>query len=93
MENVELRASLKKADMDLDLVLDAGECVWCILTVTDTQSEEMVTFTVSLEQAGAIWFLAIAGDSDKLGDKLVRRLYKLAEPAVDGLVRNLRPIP
>ncbi len=90
MENVELRTSLSMADMDLDLVLDAGEYV---LTVTDTQFEDMVTFPVSPEQAGAIWFLAIAGDSDKLGDKLVRRLYKLAEPAVEGLARNLRPIP
>lgn len=88
MEDVELRTSLSMADMDLDLVLDAGEC---ILTITDTVTEEMVTFPISPEQAGAIWYLAIAGVPG--GDKLVKRLYKLAEPAVEGLARNLRPIP
>jgi len=88
MENVELRTSLSMADMDLDLVLGSGEC---ILTITDTVTEEMVTFPISPEQAGAIWYLAIAGVPG--GDKLVKRLYKLAEPVIAGLPRNLRPIP
>lgn len=88
MENVELRTSLSMADMELDLVLDAGEAV---LTVTDTVTEEIVSFPVSPEQAGAIWYLAIAGDTG--GDKLVKRLYKLAEQVVGDLPMNLRPIP
>ncbi len=88
MKDVKLRTSLKMADMDLDLVLGSGECV---LTVTDTVTEEMVTFPISPEQAGAIWYLAIAVALS--GYKLVRRLYKLVEPAIEGLARNLRPIP
>lgn len=88
MENVELRTSLSMADMELDLVLDAGEAV---LTVTNTVTEEIVSFPVSPEQAGAIWYLAIAGDTG--GDKLVKRLYKLAEQVVGDLPMNLRPIP
>lgn len=88
MKDVELRTSLSMADMELELELDDGRCQ---LTVTDTRTEEMVTFPVSPEQAGAIWYLAIAGDTG--GEKLVKRLYKLAEPAVGDLARNLRPIP
>jgi len=83
MKDVKLRTSLKMADMDLDLVLGSGECV---LTVTDTVTEEMVTFPISPEQAGAIWYLAIAVALS--GDKLVKRLYKLVEPAIEGLARR-----
>lgn len=90
MMHVELHTELVMADMELKLELEAGQCK---LTIEDTVSGEMVKLDCTPEQAGAIWFLAIAGESDKLGDKLVKRLYKLAEPAVEGLARNLRPIP
>ena len=48
------------------------------LTITDTETSEQVV-------------LAIAGDCGP--EALVSELYKLAEPVIAGLPRNLRPIP
>ena len=47
--------------------------------------------TCTPEQAAAIFYLAIAGDSGP--EALVSELYKLAEPVIAGLPRNLRPLP
>ncbi len=88
MENVELRAELTMADMALSLELADGKCE---LTVTETVECEQVVLTCTPEQAAAIFYLAIAGDS--WPSSMVRELYKLAEPVVGGLSRNLRPIP
>ena len=88
MENVELRAELTMADMALSLELADGQCE---LTVTETVECEQVVLTCTPEQAAAIFYLAIAGDSGP--DAMIRELYKLAEPVVGGLSRNLRPIP
>ena len=88
MENVELRAELTMADMALSLELADGRCE---LTVTETVECEQVVLTCTPEQAAAIWFLAIAGDSGP--SSMVSELYKLAEPVVSGLPINLRPIP
>ena len=88
MENVELRTSLNMADMEMELELAEGRCE---LTVTDTVECEQVTLHCTPEQAAAVWYLAIAGDS---GPKaLVEGLYKLAEPVIGELPMNLRPIP
>jgi len=88
MEDVELRTVLSMADMAMDLELNEGRCE---LTITDTVECEQVMLTCTPEQAAAIWYLAIAGDS---GPKaLVESLYRLAEPVVGGLPANLRPIP
>ena len=88
MENVELRAELTMADMALSLELADGKCE---LTVTETVECEQVVLACTPEQAAAIWFLAIAGDSGP--ESMVRELYKLAEPVVGDLPMNLRPIP
>ena len=88
MENVELRAELTMADMELELELDDGQCQ---LTITETVECDQVTLVCSPEQAAAIWYLAIAGDSGP--SEMVKALYELAEPVVGGLPANLRPIP
>ena len=88
MENVELRAELTMADMALSLELADGQCE---LTVTETVECEQEVLTCTPEQAAAIWYLAIAGDSGP--ESMVRELYKLAEQVVGGLSINLRPIP
>ena len=88
MENVELRTELTMADTAMELELADGRCQ---LTVTDTVECDQVTLTCTPEQAAAIWYLAIAGDSGP--ESMVRELYKLAEPVVGDLPRNLRPIP
>jgi len=87
MSNVELRAELTMADMELSLELADGQCR---LTVTDTLDNKHETFICTPVQAGAIWALAIAGDSGT--DALVSELYKLAGPIIAGLKRNLRLI-
>ena len=88
MENVELRTTLSMVDMDIELELDDGQCR---LTVTDTVEYKQVTLVCSPEQAAAIWYLAIAGDSGP--SEMVKALYELAELVVGQLPRNLRPIP
>ncbi len=88
MENAELRAELTMADMALSLELADGQCE---LTVTETVECEQEVLTCTPEQAAAIFYLAIAGDSGPAA--LVSELYKLAEPVVGHLPRNLRPIP
>ena len=88
METVELRTSLKMADMELDLTLDQGRCQ---LSIPDTAENEQVNLTCTPEQAAAIWFLAINGDSGPEG--LIAGLYGIAEPVVSDLPHNLRPIP
>jgi len=88
MENVELRTSLSMADMEMELELDGGQCQ---LTITETVECEQEVLICTPEQAAAIWHLAIAGDSGP--EALVSELYKLAEPVIAGLPRNLRPIP
>lgn len=88
MESVELRAELTMADMALSLELADGRCE---LTVTETVECEQVVLTCTPEQAAAIFYLAIAGDSGP--EALISELYKLAEPVVSGLPINLRPIP
>ena len=88
MENVELRTTLSMADMEMELELDDGQCQ---LTITDTAGDEQAMLTCTPEQAAAIFYLAIAGDSGP--DALVSELYKLAEQVVGDLPMNLRPIP
>ena len=88
MENVELRTELTMADTAMELELADGRCQ---LTVTDTVECEQEVLTCTPEQAAAIFYLAIAGDSGPAA--LVSELYKLAEPVVGDLPRNLRPIP
>ncbi len=88
MENVELRTSLSMADMEMDLELADGRCR---LTIANTESGEQETFFRTPEQAAAVWYLAIAGDSGP--EALISELYRLAEPVVGGLPMNLRPIP
>ena len=88
MENVELRTELTMADTAMELELADGRCQ---LTVTDTVECDQVTLTCTPEQAAAIWYLAIAGDSGP--SEMVKALYELAELVVGHLPRNLRPIP
>lgn len=88
MESVELRTSLKMADMELDMTLEQDECQ---LSITDTASNDQVTLTCTPEQVAAIWFLAISGDDGT--SELMDYLYKLAGPVCDNLPSNLRPIP
>jgi len=87
MESVELRTSLKMADMELDMTLEKDEC-W--LSITDTASNDQVTLPCTPEQVAAIWFLAISGTTTS---ELMDYLYKLAGPVCDNLPSNLRPIP
>lgn len=88
MDTVELRASLKMADMFLDLTLDQGACQ---LSIIDTAGNDQVTLTCTPEQAAAILFLAISGDEGT--SELIDDLYKIAGPICDELPNNLRPIP
>lgn len=88
MESVELLTTLSFEGMEMELELGEGQCQ---LTVIDTEKCEQVTLTCTPEQAAAIFYLAIAGDSGPAA--LVSELYRLAEPVVGGLSRNLRPIP
>ena len=88
MESVELRAELTMADMRIDLELAEDQCK---LKITDTAGDEQAMLTCTPERAAAIFYLAIAGDC--WPDTWISELYKLAEPVVGGLSRNLRPIP
>jgi len=88
MEKVELLTTLSMADMEMELELGAGRGQ---LTITETVECEQEVLTCTPEQAAAIFYLAIAGDSGP--EALVSELYKLAEPVIADLPRNLRPIP
>ena len=88
MKEVELRASLQMADMELELTLEDGE-FW--LSIADTLTEEQIRFVCTPRQAGAIWALAINGDSCK--EKRILALYDIAGPLVAQLPDTLRPIP
>ena len=88
MENVELRAELTVADMQIDLELADDQCK---LKITDTAGDEQAMLTCTPERAAAIFYLAIAGDC--WPDAWISELYKLAEPVVGDLPLNLRPIP
>ena len=88
MENVELLTTLSFVGIEMELELGDGQCQ---LTITDTETSEQVVLACTPEQAGAIWYLAIAGDSGP--EALVSELYKLAEQVVGDLPMNLRPIP
>ena len=88
MKEVDLRASLQMADMELELTLEEGE-FW--LSIADTLTKEQIRFVCTPRQAGAIWALAINGDD--CTDKLILALYDIAEPLVAQLPDTLRPIP
>ena len=88
MENVELLTTLSFEGIEMELELGEGRCQ---LTIIDTEKSEQVVLTCSPEQAGAIWYLAVAGDSGP--EALVKALYKMAEQVVGDLSANLRPIP
>ena len=88
MKEVELRASLQMADMELELTLEEGE-FW--LSIADTVTEEQIRFVCTPRQTGAIWALAINGDDRKA--KRILALYDIAGPLVAQLPDTLRPIP
>ena len=88
MKEVDLRASLQMADMELELTLEEGE-FW--LSIADTLTKEQIRFVCTPVQAGAIWALAINGDNCK--EKRILALYDIAEPLVAQLPDTLRPIP
>ena len=88
MKEVELRASLQMADMELELTLEEGE-FW--LSIADTVTKEQIRFVCTPVQAGAIWALAINGDN--YTEKRIIALYDIAEPLVAQLPATLRPIP
>ena len=88
MKEVDLRASLQMADMELELTLEEGE-FW--LSIADTLTKEQIRFVCTPGQAGAIWALAINGDDRK--EKRILALYDIAGPLVAQLPDTLRPIP
>lgn len=84
---------------DQTIVLELHDAKRATLRVFDAGGRGGTeTREITCEQAGAIMALAIAGDEigetgqfEGLG--LSQMLYAIAEPAVDGLPHELRPIP
>jgi len=84
----ELTLSLNMADMAISVSLFRGAA---IATVTDTITGVDITITCSPLEIASIIFLAINGDEGP--DKVISKLYKIAEKVVGEFPLNLRPIP
>jgi len=88
---IEVEVELRMADMLVHMLL-CGDRV--SVEIADTQAGAgggSVLLSASPQQAAAILFLAVNGDTGEEG--LITQLYELAEPAVEKLPLNLRPIP
>ena len=82
---IEVEIELRMADMAVRMLLGEG---WVSVEIEDTAAGGSALISASPQQAAAILFLAVNGDA---GEEA--KLYELAEPAVEKLPLNLRPIP
>ena len=88
---IEVEVELRMADMLVHMLL-CGDRV--SVEIADTQAGAgggSVLLSASPQQAAAILFLAVNGDTGE--ESLITKLYELAEPVVESLPLNLRPIP
>ena len=85
---IEVEVELRMADMAVRMLLGEG---WVSVEIEDTAAGGSALISASPQQAAAILFLAVNGDAGEEG--LITKLYELAEPAVEKLPLNLRPIP
>ena len=85
---IEVEIELRMADMAVRMLLGEG---WVSVEIEDTAAGGSVLLFASPQQAAAILFLAMNGDTGEEG--LITKLYELAEPVVGELPLNLRPIP
>lgn len=88
---IEVEVELRMADMLVHMLLCGGRV---FVEIEDTRAgacSSSAQRAVSPQQAAAILFLAINGDTGEEG--LITQLYELAEPVVGELPLNLRPIP
>jgi len=88
---IEVEVELRMADMEVQMQLCADRV---FVEIEDTRvgmCGGFVLLSISPQQAAAILFLAVNGDAGEEG--LITKLYELAEPAVEKLPLNLRPIP
>lgn len=88
----ELQVELVMADMLVGMALNNGEVsVWVQDTGPQCGKQRQAHFVCQPKQAAALLFLAINGDTGE--ESLITQLYELAEPVVESLPLNLRPIP
>ena len=88
---IEVEVELRMANMLVQMLLCAGRV---FVEIEDTRAgacSSSAQRAVSPQQAAAILFLAMNGDTGEEG--LIAKLYELAEPVVESLPLNLRPIP
>ena len=85
---IEVEVKLRMADMRVHMLLCGNRVS---VEIEDTQVGGSVLLSASPQQAAAILFLAVNGDTGEEG--LITELYELAEPVVKKLPLNLRPIP
>ena len=83
----EVEFTLIQADQIVRYNSDSNAlCIKCMLSGRAEQR------SVTPRQAAAIIALAIGGDDD-LPDNITKALYDIAEPVMDGLSNDTRPIP
>ena len=88
---IEVEVELRMADMAVRMLLGEG---WVSVEIEDTAAGAgggSVLISASPQQAAALLFLAVNGDTGE--ESLITKLYELAEPVVESLPLNLRPIP
>ena len=87
----EVEVELRTANVLVDMLLCRGRVFVEIEDIRAGACSSSAQRAVSPQQAAALLFLAMNGDAGEEG--LVAELYKLAEPVVESLPLNLRPIP
>lgn len=88
---IEVEVELRMADMLVHMLLCEGRVSVEIEDTAAGAGGGSVILSTSPQQAAAILFLAVNGDTGEEG--LITKLYELAEPVVEKLPLNLRPIP
>ena len=90
-KETEVEVELRTANVLVDMLLCRGRV---FVEIEDTRAgacSSSAQRAASPQQAAAILFLAMNGDTGEEG--LITKLYELAEPVVGELPLNLRPIP
>ena len=88
---IEVEVELRMADMAVRMMLCAGRVSVEIEDTAAGAGGGSVLISASPQQAAALLFLAVNGDTGE--ESLITKLYELAEPVVESLPLNLRPIP
>lgn len=88
---IEVEVELRMADMLVRMMLCAGRVSVEIEDTAAGAGGGSVLLSASPQQAAALLFLAVNGDTGE--ESLITKLYELAEPVVESLPLNLRPIP